>query len=152
METTVPVVKQKSKTKTNVNAILVNKGALTSTGNISSKGAMFVNEGAISSTFILTQLVYPHLTQPTYQEQIQLPKLNIPTSIHKISTHLKKKGFLHTAPTSLQSSVHLQGSVRISHCMVSCVHKMRYILSLLCFGTSTISTKFHQTLQLQIGF
>jgi hypothetical protein len=36
--------------------------------------------------------------------------------------------------------------------VVYCVYKMRYILSLLRFGTSTISTKFHQALQIQIGF
>ena len=117
--------------------------ALASTGHISSEGAMLANERATSSTLILTQLVYPHLTQPTYQEQIQLPKLNIPTSIDKISTHRKKKGFLCIAPTLLKSSVHLQGSVRISHYVVYCAYKMRYILPLLCSGTSTISTKFH---------
>ena len=112
---------------------------------------MLANEGAILSIFVLTQLVYPHLTQPTYQEQIQLPKLNIPTEFDKISTHQKKNRFLRAAPTSLQSSVHLRGSVIVSHYVVSCVYKMRYILSLLCSGTSTISTKFHQVLELQVG-
>jgi hypothetical protein len=142
----------KSKTKRKVNTILVNEGALASTGNISSEGAMLANEGAIPSIFVLVQLVYPHLTQPTYQEQIQLPKLNIPTKFDKISTYRKKKRFLRTAPTSLQSSVHLRGSVRISHYVASCVYKMRSILSLVRSGTSTISTKFHQALQITNRF
>jgi hypothetical protein len=43
--------------------------------------------------------------------------------------------------------------VRISNYVVSCVYKMRYnILSLLRSGTSTISAKFHQPLQIQICF
>jgi hypothetical protein len=142
----------KNKTKTKINALLVNEGALARIRNISSEGDVLANEGATSSTFILTQLVYHHLTQPTYQEQIQHTKSNIPTSTNKIPTHQKKKGFLRTAPTTIQSSVHLRGSVRISHSVVSCVYKMLYILSLLRFGTSTISTKFHQALQIQIGF
>ena len=43
-------------------------------------------------------------------------------------------------------------AVRISHYVVSRVYKIHYILSLLRSGTSTISTKFHQALKLQIGF
>ena len=113
---------------------------------------MLANEGAIPSIFVLIQLVYPHLTQPTYQEQIQLPKLNIPTKFDKISTYRKKNRLLRTAPTSLQSSVYLRGSLRISHYVASCVYKMRSILSLVRSGTSTISTKFHQALQIQIRF
>ena len=110
------------------------------------------NDGAISSPFVLTQLVYPHLSQPTYQEQIQLPKLNIPTKFDKISTIGRRKGFIRIAPTTIQSSVHLRGSVRISQYVVSRVYEMHYILSLIRSGTSTISTKFHQALKLQIGF
>ena len=52
----------------------------------------------------------------------------------------------------VQSSLHLQGSVRTSHYVISFVYKMRYILSLLCSGTSTIYTNFHQALQIQIGY
>ena len=142
----------KSKTKTKLNTILVNEGALASIGNISSEGDVLVNEGATSSSFILARPVYHHLSQLAYQEQIQLPKLNLPTKFDKISTYRKKKRFLRTAPTSLQSSVHLRGSVRISQYLESCVYKMCSILSLLRSGTSTVSTKFHQALKLQIGF
>ena len=62
------------------------------------------------------------------------------------------KEFLRMAATSKQSSVRLQGSVRISQYVVSHVYEMHSILSLVCSGTSTISTKFHQALKLQIGF
>ena len=152
MEATFPVVKRKNKTRIKTNALLVNKGALASIGHISSEGDVLANEGARSSSFILAPPVYHHLTQQTYQEQIQQPTLNIPTSINMVPTNGQKKGFPRTAPTSIQSSVHLQRSVRISQYVVSCVYEMHYILSLIRSGTSTVSTKFHQPLKLQIGF
>ena len=141
-----------NKNKTKRNTILVTKGTLASIGNISSKGDILANKEATSSSFILAQPFYHHLTQLTYQEQIQQTKSNIPTSTNKLPTDQKKKGFPRTAPTSIQGSVHLRGSVRISHYVVSRVYKIHYILSLLRSGTSTISTKFHQALKLQIGF
>ena len=67
-----------------------------------------------------------------------------------VSTHGKNKGFPRAAPVPVQSSVHLQGSVRISQYGVSRVYDVHYILSLICFETSTISTKFHQALTLEI--
>ena len=121
-------------------------------GNISSEGDVLANEGAQSMSYYVARVVYLQPIPSTYQEQIQQTKSNIPTSTNIISTHQKKKGFLRTAPTKIQSSIHLRGSVRISHYVVYRVYEMHYILSLLRSGTSTISTKFHQALQIQIGF
>ena len=144
MDTTFPVVTQimaatflvvKRKTTTTTRCILVNKEAFASIGHISSKGGVLANKGATSSSFILIQSFYSHLTQPTYQEQTQQRKSNIPNSIHVLPTNEMRKGILSTAPTPIQSSVHLH-----------------YILSLIFSGTSTISAKFHQALQTQIGF
>ena len=42
--------------------------------------------------------------------------------------------------------------VRISHSVGYCVYKMHSIFYLICSESSTISTKFHQALKLQIGF
>ena len=109
------------------------------------------NEGDTSSSFILAQPVYHNFIQPTYQEQIQQSKSNTPTSTNKLPTHRKKKGFPRTAHMAIQKYICLRGSVIISQYVVSRVYEMHYILSLICSGTSAISTKFHQALKLQIG-
>ena len=117
----------------------------------SSNGDISANKEAQPRSYYLAQTVFLQPIQLIYHEQIQQPKLNTPTSINGLSTHEKKKEFLRTSHTTVQSSIHLQGSVRISHSVGSCVYKMHYILSFIHSGTSTISTKF-QALKLQIDF
>ena len=119
----------KSKTKTKVNTILVNEGDLASIGTISSEGDVLANEGATSSSFILARPVYHHLSQPAYQDQNNLPKLNVPTKFNKISTHRKK----NTIPTySSNHNTKLCSFARecenITLCRISCLQDTLYSL------------------------